>query len=85
MANAIRLNERQKIEDPSIFSGHTGDVYIEVMSAQDNAFTHWRIFAASPTASNFNDAPTGSWLIDTADGTFRIKTAATTWVTVTTS
>ena len=85
MANIIRMQNRQKVETDSEFASHSGDVYEETLISQDSAFTHRRIFAASPTESNFNTLPTGSWLINTANGVIKVKTGPTTWSDITMS
>jgi hypothetical protein len=83
MATILRLQPRAKVEDSSVFSSHSGNVYIEVLSDETKTFTVWRIYAASPTTSHFNAAPIGSELTNTANGVKYRKTAAATWATVT--
>ena len=85
MATVYRLQPRAKIEDTTVFSSHSGNVYVEVLADETKTFTTWRIYAASPTTSHFNAAPIGSELINTANGVKYRKTAATTWATVTQS
>jgi len=85
MATVKRLQERVKVEAQGLFASHTGDVYARVCASEDKAFTYWEVFAAAPTEANFNALPTASLLINTADGTRKIKTGATTWVDITAS
>ncbi len=85
MATIIRLQPRAKVEDHSVFSSHSGSVYIEVLSDETKTFVHWRIYAISPTEANFNAAPISSELNDISNGTKKRKTAATTWETSTQS
>lgn len=85
MATVLRMQPRSKVEDSSVFSSHSGTVGIEVVSTEDKSITIWRIYATSPTASNFNAAPIGSELVDIANGVKYRKTAAATWETVTQS
>ena len=82
MANVIRLVPKVRREEDTAFSGHSGDVYVLKMESEDKAFTTWLIYADSPTPGNFNDAPVGSILINTANGAMYVKTGATTWGTV---
>ena len=79
MATVLRLQPRAKVEDASVFSAHTGNVYVEVLSDETKTFAHWRIYATAPTEANFNAAPISSELNNIADGTKKRKTAATTW------
>ena len=79
MANILRLQPRAKVEDQSVFSGHSGNVYVEVLSDETKTFSHWRIYATSPTEAHFNAAPISSELNNIANGTKKRKTAATTW------
>ncbi len=85
MANLIRLQQRSKVEVQGLFASHTGDVYIRVFASEDKAFTYWEVFAAAPTEAYFNALPTASLLINTADGTRKIKTGSTSWVDITAS
>lgn len=86
MGDLVQIRRTIHTEATSKYSGHSGDIYIEKLESEDGSFTKEIIYAASPTASNFDAAPVGSWLIDTdAPATFKIHTAASTWVTVTTS
>lgn len=67
----------------SKYSSHSGDIVVEIIEAP-NGFNVERIYAASPTAANFNAAPVGSWLIDTAlPHVIKIHDTATTWKTLT--
>lgn len=85
MANIIRMQPRAKVEVQGLFASHSGDVYARIEASEDKAFVFWTVFAASPTESHFNALPTASQLINTANGTIKIKTGATTWVDVTAS
>lgn len=79
MANVLRLQPRAKVESATVFSSHTGNVYIEVLSDETKTFAHWRIYATSPTEAHFNAAPISSELNDISNGTKKRKLTATTW------
>ena len=77
------ISKEYRKEEETLFSGHSGDVYLRKNESEDGAFEFWEIFAASPTTSNFNDAPIGSELTNTANGVKYRKTGATTWAQIT--
>ena len=69
MATIIKLTSAVRREATSLFSSHTGDVYMEVKESQDNAAQVWWIYAASPTEGNFTTTNTNVkaiFLLDTA-------------------
>lgn len=86
MATIIKATPGVRTLDQGKYSSHTGNVYIMKIYGEDGGLGIEHIWAASPTAANFNAAPVGSWLHDTDSyGTVKIHTAATTWVTITVS
>lgn len=80
MATVVKVTPNVRREARTKYSSHTGDIYVMILESQDGQLSVEHIYAASPTASNFNDAPTGSILYDTAGVIVaKIKTGATTW------
>lgn len=80
----IKVTENVRSVDQSYFSGHSGSVKMMRRQAEDGSLDEWHIWAAAPTASNFNDAPVGSYLYDTdAPDTVKRQTSAGTWQTLT--
>lgn len=83
-SSIVRVNDLIRTIDQSYFSSHTGIVYVQVKASENGAVEEWHIWAASPTATNFNDAPVGSYLYDTAaPATIKRQTSAGTWETLT--
>jgi len=64
------------------YSGHTGDITIDYIESKGGLAIEY-IYAAAPTASNFNAAPVGSHLINTADGVEQVHNTTSTWKTYT--
>ena len=85
MANLIPVIRSPHTEAHEKYASHSGDIYVIVEESQDGAFKIEIIYAASPTDSNFNDAPNGSLLVNTTDWTMKRKTGDTTWATITQS
>jgi hypothetical protein len=86
MADIKRVIPKGRREKTSKYASHSGDVYEMKLGSEDNAFSPVIIWADNPTASNFNEAPIGSWLYDISSaGKIYYKSAATTWKTITTS
>ena len=84
MSDTIRVLSVDRKAAPDLFPAHTGEVMIQELAGQTNEFSVLRIWAATPTAANFNAAPLGSILYDTDDYTaVLIKTAATVWSAIT--
>ncbi len=85
MASAIiRMTSQMRTLDDGLFSSHSGDVVIYQRRAEDGSIDEWHIYAASPTEANFNEAPVGSYLYDTATpATVKRHLTATTWGSVT--
>ncbi len=80
----IRCQQASRVEDRTLFSSHSGDIYIEQIESADGLFEHKRIYCASPTTSNFNTGTSiGDEIIDTANGVKYRKTAAAVWATIT--
>lgn len=80
MATLMKLNPKVKIEDRSIFSSESGTVYLFHLESEDGAKNIMLIWGDTTTVANYNTGPDiGSLLIDTADGSLYVKTAATTW------
>jgi len=83
--NLVWTLRREKIND---FSGHTGDVGMVSLRAQDGSRVRHFIDADSPTPSNFNSfddgtvVPNSSVLVDNVSGKWYIKTGATTWTVI---
>ena len=68
MANIVAMRRTFHAEARSLFSSHTGDVYMYIDRSEDSVLEIWHIYADTPTTSHFNAAPIGSELIDTANG-----------------
>jgi len=85
MAKLFRLQPRAKVEDHSLFSSYTGNVYMNILVDETGTFSFWQLFCASPTESYFNALPVASEVIDTVTGDRHVKVGATTWKTVTQS
>ena len=83
MADIIRVTVKPRVESFTAFSSHSGDVYVEKLHGEDGA-DFWRIWANNPTVANFNEAPVGSTIWDTADyATHSVHATATTWLSST--
>lgn len=86
MADIVPMRDKVRVEDRTLFSSHTGTVYVLKTIGEDAGNEKWWIWAASPTAANFNEAPVGSYLIDTdLYTTIKVHNTATTWLSVTLS
>lgn len=82
----VRSTPGARLPKKTDFSSHTGDIAVEIKKSEDGGVEIWHIYAATPTASNFNDAPVGSRLFDTDDwSSEQVHVTATTWQTVTIS
>ena len=82
----IRMQQASRVENRSLFSSHSGDIYIEQVESADGLFEHKRIYCASPTTSHFDTGTSiGDEIIDTANGVKYRKVGATSWETVTQS
>jgi hypothetical protein len=85
IVNLFPTQRREKFND---FSGHTGDIGMFAIRAQDGSVVIGVLTAASPTLSNFNSfdngevVPYGWWLCDTITGKWYVKTGPTTWTVV---
>ena len=85
IVNLFPTQRREKIND---FSGHSGDVGMFSLRAQDGSVLVCVITAASPTTSNFNSfddgtvVPQGSVLLDTVSGKWYLKTGPTAWTVI---
>lgn len=83
MATIMKLNAKVKIEDRTIFPSETGNVYLFHLESEDGAKNIMFIWGDTTTVANYNTgSDIGSLLIDSADGTVYVKTAATTWTKV---
>ena len=68
MATIIKLTSAVRREATSLFSSHSGDVYMEVKESQDNAIQVWWCYASAPTQGNFTTTNTNVkaiFLVDT--------------------
>jgi len=80
MADIVRVTEKVRVINPSTFASHSGTVYVQKLHGEDSTFGPWVIWAALGTIANFNAAPVGSILWDTADYlTQHVHDTATTW------
>jgi len=81
MANFVRLVPKVRTEAQTVYSSHSGDIYVFALESEDRAKSIEFVWATSPTTSNFNDMPTGSLLFNiAASGLGYYKQDATTWV-----
>jgi hypothetical protein len=81
MATIKRLVPKVKVEDRTLFSGHTGDVHLLEFESEDGD-TKLKIIVCDDavTSSNFNTGTEiGDILIDKATPHGYMKTGATTW------
>ncbi len=80
MANVNRITVIGRREETTMFTSHSGTVYILRKRSADGIHNTLDIYAGTPTEANFNAAPVGSMLYDSDDYTsVKIKTGATTW------
>ncbi len=81
MADIVRITEKVRVINPSAFSSHSGTVYVQKLVAEnDDTFGPWKIWAALGSIANFNEAPVGSELWDTADYlTHYLHDTSTSW------
>ncbi|MCB0302843.1 MAG: hypothetical protein KDI38_03600 [Calditrichaeota bacterium] len=68
MATVVKMTEKVRREATSLFSSHTGNVYMNVLEAQEDKVKIWWIYAAAPTQGNFTTTDTNVkaiFLVDT--------------------
>jgi len=83
MATIMKLNPKVRVENRSLFSSETGSVYLFHLESEDGAKNIMLIWGDTTTTANYATGPDiGSLLIDSADGTVYVKTAAATWTKV---
>lgn len=58
MATIVKMTVNTRREARSLFSSHTGNVYLEVKKSQEDGVEVWEIYAAAPTQGNFTTTDT---------------------------
>jgi len=80
MADIVRVTSKVRAIAHTAFSSHSGTVYVQKLHGENSTFDIWHIWAPLGTIGNFDDAPVGSILWDTADYlTMYVHDTATTW------
>lgn len=58
MGTIVKLVQKIRREAKSLFSSHTGNVYMSIQESQEDGVQIWDIYAAAPTQGNFTTTDT---------------------------
>lgn len=81
MSDIFRMQQPARVFDRSLFSSHTGNIYVIEFESEDGLKKHKKIICPDAvTTSHFNTGTEiGDILIDQTTPMAYIKTAAATW------